>query len=104
MIAWSRWAGGVYIVVVVVRSKGLLLPSSTLASLASSVYNTTASQQKNQLFPTASHPKHTMADPAKPSILYRVTNVAFDLVTLGVFTGRYKKPSWPNAWAPSTQN
>jgi len=42
-----------------------------------------------------------MAEGTKPSIFYRVTNVAFDLVTLGVFTGRYKKPEWPNAWSSS---
>jgi hypothetical protein len=33
----------------------------------------------------------------KPGVVYRVSNVAFDLVTLGVFTGRYKHGK-PNAW------
>ncbi len=33
----------------------------------------------------------------KPGVLYRVGNVALDLVTLGIFTGRYKH-GWPNAW------
>ena len=33
----------------------------------------------------------------KPGTIYRAGNVAFDLVTMGVFTGRYKR-GWPNAW------
>lgn len=36
-------------------------------------------------------------DVNKPGIAYRAGNVALDLVTLGVFTGRYKR-GWPNAW------
>jgi len=36
-------------------------------------------------------------NPNKPSVLYRVGNIALDVVTLGVFTARYKR-GWPNAW------
>jgi hypothetical protein len=33
----------------------------------------------------------------KPSVAYHISNVAFDLATMGVFTARYKH-GWPNAW------
>jgi hypothetical protein len=36
-------------------------------------------------------------NPEKPGVLYRIGNIGFDLVTLGIFTARYKR-GWPNAW------
>jgi hypothetical protein len=33
----------------------------------------------------------------KPSTIYRASNVALDLVTMGVCTARYKH-GWANAW------
>ncbi len=38
-----------------------------------------------------------VTDTTKPNVLYRAGNIALDVVTLGVFTARYKN-GWPNAW------
>jgi hypothetical protein len=32
-----------------------------------------------------------------PDVLYRASNIAFDLATMGIFTARYKH-GWANAW------
>jgi hypothetical protein len=33
----------------------------------------------------------------KPDALYRVSNIALDLATMGIFTARYRH-GWANAW------
>jgi hypothetical protein len=36
---------------------------------------------------------------AKPGVIYRASNIALDIATLGVFTARYnKKHGWANPW------
>jgi hypothetical protein len=42
-------------------------------------------------------PGEQTTNPNKPGAVYRISNITLDLVTLGVFTARYKR-GWPNAW------
>jgi len=46
-----------------------------------------------------------MPSTISPGLFYRVTNVTFNLMTLGVFTGRDKNTTkWPNAWKYGPQS
>lgn len=74
---------------------------SNQAKLLSASFTTTLINSPNLdiYLPATRYKMSTTSSPNvdKSSAIYRVSNVTLDLVTLGVFTGRYRR-GWPNAW------